>query len=497
MEVPVHLSLQRSNTMFAIGFCDGSVSFWDRYGMQRTAMQPEWNRVWSWTQAGLEFMPGDLCVDLDLSPNSCMAITEGLDGDVSLRMLQFQGANPDAFDNRVPHAALAGQCLAFASSSGYPYNTDDLVSVMGYMSPIHGQDKWLQGLYLSCNIPVNYTLEEKTYFRLLGNMALWRCISIQQTLHDAQGVRTVPAKVASIMIASRGLCTVFHSAMTQPEEHPEDSVKDMPWSLRGAFQHLIDTMAYLARELMVIQEKVRGREGDYDLICEKASSDNAIAIACLLTSVPRTFLKLCSRYVRSILDRKFKVPLQGRLCDSYQHLVRMIKENPIQPLRFERLLDELEHYTREAYDSAGCSEVQRTAMERDMLVSGRIPAVLHRVVHRLLTRSLDNLIMDNGEVKVDPMRILFYTKNGLIGLTEDAEAKRWRRDHIIDSIRKLEVMPWVRERSMRHCTRCGAVMENLAPDRDVNRWVFQVGRQCFCGSSWILVGPKKVKLPLR
>lgn len=143
-------------------------------------------------------------------------------------------------------AALVGQCLVFATSCLQPFNSEDIVALMKHTLPICesgppalatamltetvGHEKLLREMYESCDIAVDFTFDNKSdggsslNLRLLSNIPLVRCLSIQQTLQDDNGVRTVPAKVGSIMLELRTICVSVYTAMNTMEEIPEGSL---------------------------------------------------------------------------------------------------------------------------------------------------------------------------------------------------------------------------------------------------------------------------------
>ena len=178
---------------------------------------------------------------------------------------------------------------------------------------------------------------------------------------------------------------------------------------------------------------------------------------------------------------------------SLAYLIRLVEKNPIEILRFERLLEEVQHYVREAYDQAGLSDVDRNASERDLLVTAQVPKLLAGVVQRLLTTTLEKLIMEGKEIKVDPYKVEYEADFRLLRLTEDERTISWAKANLVDAVRKLPISETSLSKwKVRKCMRCGAHMENLLPYREVNAWIKSIGKTCVCGSMWVLVWAPKL-----
>lgn len=178
---------------------------------------------------------------------------------------------------------------------------------------------------------------------------------------------------------------------------------------------------------------------------------------------------------------------------SLAYLIRMVETNPIDIRRFEHLLEEVQHYVREAYDQAGLADAERSSAERDILVTSQIPKVLLGVVQRLLTTTLEKLIMEGDEVKVEPFRVMYNTELRLLRLTEDQKTVNWAKAHVVDAIRKRPIPEEnMAKAKIRKCMRCSAYMENLMLNREVNQWIKQIGKTCVCGSMWVLVWAPKL-----
>ena len=112
-----------------------------------------------------------------------------------------------------------------------------------------------------------------------------------------------------------------------------------------------------------------------------------------------------------------------------------------------------------------------------MLISGAVPNELVPVVERLLTNSIPGL---RKEVDVAE---LYFADASWLGLSDDQLTLRWKKEHVLDGMRKVELSGRARSR---RCARCCAVIEDLLPARGVSNFLLNFQRVCFCGGSWVV-----------
>ena len=151
-------------------------------------------------------------------------------------------------------------------------------------------------------------------------------------------------------------------------------------------------------------------------------------------------------------------------------------------MQFERILAEVDNGIKKAYLAADVGENDRQVIEKEMLIAADIPEILVGIVQHLLYNTLENLHQD-----IDPGE-LYFRDHSWLGLTDDRRSDAFRKNHVIDAIRKIVLGEDVR---VRRCTRCCAIMEDLLPQRGGNMWMSNMQRMCLCGSSWILVSQEE------
>lgn len=166
---------------------------------------------------------------------------------------------------------------------------------------------------------------------------------------------------------------------------------------------------------------------------------------------------------------------------AYQELGAVFQKSLVSVSQFERLLSQLENGIKNAYQASGMSDSERSNVEKNMLIKVEVPEVLLDPVKEFLTNTAASL---KEEVNVAE---LYFTNFASLGLTDDKAGKRWRKEHPLDAMRKIELGNSV---STRRCTRCAAVMEDLLPTRTASVMVSQM-KHCFCGSWWMVGGEEE------
>ena len=207
---------------------------------------------------------------------------------------------------------------------------------------------------------------------------------------------------------------------------------------------------------------------------------NSPALLLLLVSSSRNFLKYNSIPLKAFMQACKSQPPQTPLRLAYQELGAVFQKSLVSVSQFERLLSQVEDGIKTACQTTGIGETERSAIEKAMLLRAEIPTILFGTVRDLLTKTAASL---KNEVDVAE---LYFANVASLGLTNDNSSKRWRKEHPLDAMRKIEL----RGVSTRRCTRCAAVMEDLLPTRTASAMVSQT-KHCFCGSWWMVGGEEE------
>ena len=177
---------------------------------------------------------------------------------------------------------------------------------------------------------------------------------------------------------------------------------------------------------------------------------NTPALALVLSSTPRSFFKYNCRHLRFLSTELKPGQTHGAQSLLFDELGAVFKKYHVSLIQFERILTELDSIIKTAYVSSQMSEADRKSAEKEILIAATVPSVLVPVLESFLTFSLDNLRAEVNEAE------LFFTDLSWIGLSDDRASAAWRKDHMLDVLRKVELP---REAKIRRCTRlclCGS-----------------------------------------
>lgn len=204
---------------------------------------------------------------------------------------------------------------------------------------------------------------------------------------------------------------------------------------------------------------------------------NTPALALVLCSTPRSFLKCMCRYLRMLSTELRSGQTHGAQRQLSDELGAIFRKYPVTLMHFERILSEFDTMIKNAYISSQMSDADRKNAEKEMLVAATVPSVLVSVLESFLTFSLDNLRDEVNEAEV------FFADISWLGLSDDGRSDRWRKDHVLDVLRKVELP---REAKIRRCTRCCAVVENVLVLHGTSPWLGNMQRWCLCGAWWMM-----------
>ena len=199
-----------------------------------------------------------------------------------------------------------------------------------------------------------------------------------------------------------------------------------------------------------------------------------------MISSSRQYLKITCNCIRGGLNALIKAQKgasSNPLVLAYRELDAVFQKSPVTVPQFDHLLLQLDNSIRNTYQS-GISDADRNLTEKEMLIKATIPSILLNPVIELLTKTTKEL---KHEVNVAE---IYFTNIGWLGLTDDQSSKRWRVQHPVDAMRKVELK---KDRLMKRCTRCGAVTEDRQPSRGVSPAMIGLQRFCLCGGWWMVI----------
>ena len=205
---------------------------------------------------------------------------------------------------------------------------------------------------------------------------------------------------------------------------------------------------------------------------------NSPALSLILISSSRCFLRYNCQSLRTLHTESRVARPQGLQRRAFRELEAIFDESPVTITQFERLLTIIEQRIKDVYLSSHTSDWERQNTEKEMLVCATVPRMLMPVVESFLTKSLDDFREEVNELE------LYFTDISWLGLSDDRRSDAWKKEHILDVLRKVVLPNTAR---LRRCTRCCAVMEDVYPQRGTSLWMMTMQRTCYCGDWWLVV----------
>lgn len=165
----------------------------------------------------------------------------------------------------------------------------------------------------------------------------------------------------------------------------------------------------------------------------------------------------------------------------------IIQEAPVGVKEFSLYIGETEAACKKAFDSAQVPDDRRTAMERDIIISGIMPDFFGEVVDSILGAPLRRL-----KEQVSDLVAIFHAEDYWQWHSDDqrSENNDLADPYWIDVIKKTS-LTGVRHQ-MRRCTRCGSCTEivpgNATQGKSAtNQYLNYISKTCVCGGAWVVV----------
>lgn len=191
-----------------------------------------------------------------------------------------------------------------------------------------------------------------------------------------------------------------------------------------------------------------------------------------------------------------KVALDIR--NSYTGLIAVFSDRPSIWRVFEVLITEVDNNVKNFYARAGLKNVERMKVEKEMLISGRVPEVLAPVVIQLLTKVFSG---DGGiSERINPADIMFRDFSWLGVMSQSPEnplrgLRAYDKKFMVDVLRKMtHRWPQKGVKRVKRCIRGCAFCEDLLPGTvtqkekaQIGPWYWHLSKSCVCGSGWTVV----------
>ena len=454
-----------------------------------------------------------------LSPNVCAIAGLHSGHEVTLGLLQMPAA--DTIDGDILEAITEAFALQLsAASTSWSNYQADLLAVMQLFAEQNSDSattcrRVLSELYRALEVRLDHALEAQADW-LFINPIIQRCLGTQISLscYTREIPRSLPSSIARSLLDIRSgtLVTTYnlknvpnqtapnHAASRQMIPTDAEKADDLQEVL-GIIKWFTSLMAFVATELFRLSEIGKEDMGESINVTQEAiqsaiHSTSNPALSILLLSSSRFYLKyVCRNFGQYLIQANKFRGYPSALRDNYQTLVSILRNSPVQFMPFERMLTAFDGKIKEAYQNSGLDEIERTRVERQMLVEGAVPEMMMPAVNFLLTTLVDSL-----REEIDLAELYFSDFSWLDlggenendvrdGSTDNGAATVLRKRSQekkpkVDVLRKIILKP---EAKVKRCLRCHTVIED-APFALRNRAMQQLMRTCLCGDWWMDAG---------
>ncbi|KAI4203716.1 MAG: hypothetical protein LQ346_001726 [Caloplaca aetnensis] len=345
---------------------------------------------------------------------------------------------------------------------------------------------FLSDVHRVISVNVDFSGDTKTELYLRNGLHQ-RMLSMQLSLgyRGEQQHRSLSSKVAFAILQLRWATLTFAMGlkpnppgMTLPAD-AELKRTETVRSFFGIISWTLSLMNYVVDELFTLAATTEDHSASedasssYDAVTHKISELNTPALALLFVSQSRLLFKYNFRFFRNL---SVEITQQRSHDPTWRELGAIFSKSPVPLQQFEKVLAEVDASVRSVYELEHVPEAERKDIEKSMLITGSVSPRLWPALERLLTKTLKSLRED-----VDVAELYFHDVSWL-GLSDDQASDRWRKEHRLDVIRKVELPKRAR---VRQCTRCCSVMEDAPPPKGTAGWLVSMWRTCVCGNWWM------------
>ncbi|KAK3725235.1 Mediator of RNA polymerase II transcription subunit 16 [Vermiconidia calcicola] len=283
-------------------------------------------------------------------------------------------------------------------------------------------------------------------------------------------------KFAFAFLNMRLVCTVIAPLV----QHPQIYMRvDFLHSMRGLVKWGCDALVYITASLVHAAKQHKSSSPTTTptqaFITSLASRDNPV-LHLLLCTFTRAYIRFLASCLPKYLQSVQRVLPASRSVLERQQLEQVFQYGSSLPFKFhvfDSMITDFDTALRNTYTSNAVPSERRTEIELLTITDPTIADELHPVIQNLLEGSLPKFMED-----VD-LTALYFRDTSWIGIESSRGAEGY------DVIRKL---PLTKEVQVRVCRRCGAVMEDVTPERarEMPSWLGHTQRHCVCGNYWVL-----------
>lgn len=480
---------QHHSTVLAFLASDATIEFRDRLSMANLEPFGDLTTVSSLPQAGFEHIVSEHVAHVAMSPDGSSIAMAKSDKDIETKLMSFRYTWQPPEDGisdtqgliEAAVVCLARQCAILCCTNAA---NEETLSLLPTELDDHLKRLFVREIIKMTGRQLDFALLDYRQQQPL-------CVkdNLLRTLISAQGLisgrpgSTKPSwagKYASAFLGARLSCSLLLTTITRPEGQIHPSFVH---SLRGLVRWSSDFLVYTADRILTLRRATKSTSTSdstlppHEAFMAAALEKESPILNLLLFSVTRTFIRFQSLILKQYVGVIRATAANARSVAERQQLEDVgthISKLPFKWAAFDQLMTDVDNAVRTAYTTNAIPGERRAEIELSLTTDAQIPAELHPVVQDLVDNALPKFL-DSADLAA-----LYFRDTTWLGIESRADADGVK----YDMIRKLPIPPGAK---LRMCRRCGAVVEDLTPEktRDFPPWLVMAYRLCACGGYWV------------
>ncbi|KAI1928152.1 Mediator of RNA polymerase II transcription subunit 16 [Ophidiomyces ophidiicola] len=486
----ISLDYFEAGNYIALTFDDGSISFLDAKTTNFLVGVSQCTIVSNLPQVGFHFFNSSSAISASFSPSGCLAAILDETHELQLCVMEHSlGMEIELSDEDQFSAVLAALALAFARACGTDSSSDDILMIIRHHFSKDAQKIFLSEVYRALPLNVDFTIEQD---KLMNNPYIQKCFSMQAALGFEGSYQTRPIHASvpwfTLQLRQISILLAYFLHFNKSGSDPECYEPDILRMILGNVKWALDLAKYLVDDLF--------ETSSYSLHESGWSGDvESLSVLLVVSSIPRSFLKYICRGLRGILSSFRNAPnINNESFEIYSAIMTLIEESPLRVDVYEKLLLSIDNVIKYTYQSAGFGAADRATPERDLLITGQVPAVLQPAVKTILISTLSQIRPD-----LDLLRLSTWDYSWL-EIDIDRMTMSFRQYNEIDILKKaiiqLQEPREILLRPKRQCVRCCAFTEEVMPPKSLALFCLLaktiVLRTCICGGMFALENTQKI-----
>ena len=523
-KVVIAIEAQPSDSTLLLVFSDGTSEVVDRIDLKPLPADGTISKAPGLAHAGFTYSQLSDPLHTALSPNQCALVTLDQHANPSLQHLALHDASPTSSD-KMDHlgANFTRLCVSSMMRLGGNGPYDDALATTHYFLNEHAGaierhasetghhfgHIIVEDAYRALNVVLRLgsKQEQEHYSR---TMLARQCMSLHLSLlkkYD-RSKQPLTAKVVEIILRLRSTISLFKCLL----ERKEDLLKPGQWrtaawlylltyataifqATRTRMSWVRGIVNFVADELLALADW-QSMNGELDAIGLSSKRESAgrktarpltvlvnesasAALPILFISTARFHFRQCCEILLPLFQRIINDVQSSREMTNMEREFYRILQGPIQLHAFWAMMKELDVDFEEAWKPISADQNQRNLLERDMLLSMKIPDFLMPAISRLFGPRVEQL----RKTSLDEAELCFLDMYHL-NLMNDSKSVKWKNQHVYDGIQNVVLD---QETEIRQCIRCGAVTEHKSPHHTASLCHLTAQRNCYCGGWWAVV----------